>query len=58
MAAETPSPRARRKQMIVGIVVGLIMGVVVSLFTGFWLWLAAGAAVGLAAGGFMRAPAE
>ncbi len=52
------SPRARRKQIIVGLVMGLIMGLVISFFTEFWYWLPAGLALGLASGAIMRPPAE
>lgn len=52
------SPEARRKQIIVGIVMGAIVGVVISLFTQFWLWLPAGLALGLATGAIMKPPPE
>ncbi|NLA65795.1 MAG: HPP family protein [Leucobacter sp.] len=50
------SPEARRKQVIVGIVMGAIVGVVISLLTQFWLWLPAGVALGLATGVIMKPP--
>lgn len=53
-----PSPEARRKQIIVGIVMGAIMGVVLGGLTQFWLWLPAGLAMGLATGAIMKPPAE
>ena len=40
MASES-TPGARRKQLIIGLVVGALVGVGISLWTGFWLWLAA-----------------
>lgn len=52
------SPQARRKQMIVAIVMGAIVGVVLGALTQFWLWLPAGIAVGLATGAIMKPPAE
>lgn len=52
------SPEARRKQIIVGLVMGLIVGVVISWLTGFWYWLPAGLAFGLAVGAIMKPPAE
>lgn len=50
------SPEARRKQVIVGLVMGAIVGVVISAFTQFWLWLPAGLALGLATGYIMKPP--
>ncbi len=52
------SPEARRKQIIVGIVMGAIMGIVISALTQFWLWLPAGRALGLATGAIMKPPAD
>ncbi|QBE49508.1 HPP family protein [Leucobacter triazinivorans] len=57
-APEPPSPQARRKQIIVGIVMGAIVGVVLGALTQFWLWLPAGLALGLATGAIMKPPAE
>ncbi len=56
--SEPPSPGARRKQIIVGLVMGLIMGVVLGALTQFWLWLPAGLAMGLATGAIMTPPAD
>ena len=42
------SPAARRKQIIVGLVI--------SYFTTFWYWLPAGLAFGLAVGAIMKPP--
>lgn len=53
---EQPSPEARRKQIIVGLVMGLIVGVVISALTEFWYWLPAGLAFGLAVGALMKPP--
>lgn len=53
-----PSAAAKRKQMFVGIGMGLFMGLVLSLLTQFWLWLPAGLAMGLATGAIMKPPAE
>lgn len=50
------SPQARRKQIIVGLVMGAIMGVLISWLTEFWLWLPAGLALGLATGAIMKPP--
>ncbi|WP_449283150.1 HPP family protein [Leucobacter sp.] len=55
---DSPSPQARRKQIIVGIVMGAIVGVVLGAITQFWLWLPAGLALGLATGAIMKPPAE
>ena len=55
--AGRPTPQARRKQIIVGLVMGAIVGVVISLLTQFWLWLPAGLALGLATGAIMKPPA-
>lgn len=51
-------PGARRKQIIVGLVMGLIVGVILSALTTFWLWLPAGVAMGLATGAIMKPPAQ
>lgn len=56
--SEPPSPRARRKQIIVGLVMGAVMGVVLGALTQFWLWLPAGLAMGLATGAIMKPPAD
>lgn len=50
------SPEARRKQVIVALVMGAIMGTIVSAATQFWLWLPAGLALGLAVGYIMKPP--
>lgn len=52
------SPRARRKQIILGLVMGLIVGLVISFITTFWYWLPAGLAFGLAVGAIMQPPPE
>ncbi|MBC9953873.1 HPP family protein [Leucobacter sp. cx-42] len=52
------SPEARRKQIIVALIMGAVMGLILSLLTQFWLWLPAGLAMGLATGAIMRPPAE
>ncbi|MEJ6488341.1 HPP family protein [Leucobacter sp. USCH14] len=57
-SSEPPSPRARRKQIIVGLVMGAIMGVVLGALTQFWLWLPAGLAMGLATGAIMKPPSD
>ena len=49
---------ARRKQMIVALVMGAVVGLVLSLLTQFWLWLPAGLAMGLATGAIMKPPQE
>ncbi|MGJ0202664.1 HPP family protein [Leucobacter sp. gxy201] len=49
-------PKARRKQIIVGLVMGAVVGLVLSLLTEFWLWLPAGVAMGLATGAIMKPP--
>lgn len=51
-------PAARRKQIIVGVVMGIIVGVVISALTQFWFWLPAGIALGLAVGAIMKPPAR
>ncbi|MEB4614114.1 HPP family protein [Leucobacter sp. M11] len=53
-----PSQHARRKQMIVALIMGAIMGTVLGLLTQFWWWLPAGLAMGLATGAIMKPPAE
>lgn len=55
---ETPSPRVRRKQFIVALVIGAVVGLVIAALTQFWLWLPAGLAMGLATGAIMKPPAE
>ncbi|MBL3698854.1 HPP family protein [Leucobacter luti] len=55
---DAPSPQARRKQVIVGLVMGAAMGVLIAALTQFWLWLPAGLALGLATGVIMKPPAE
>lgn len=52
------SPEARRKQIIVGLVMGAIVGVVLGALTQFWLWLPAGLAFGLAVGAIMKPPQQ
>ncbi|MBK0420510.1 HPP family protein [Leucobacter sp. CSA2] len=53
-----PTPEARRKQMIVALIIGAVMGIILSVLTQFWLWLPAGLAMGLATGAIMKPPAE
>lgn len=55
---ERSSSGARRKQVIVGLVMGAVVGIVLSVLTEFWLWLPAGLAMGLATGAIMKPPAE
>jgi len=50
-------PAARRKQIIVGLVIGAIVGVGISIFTEFWWWLPAGLIFGFATGAVMKPPA-
>ncbi|QZY52883.1 HPP family protein [Leucobacter tenebrionis] len=50
--------RARRKQIIVALVIGAVVGVVISALTEFWLWLPAGLAMGLATGAIMKPPSD
>lgn len=52
------TPRARRTQIIIGIVMGLIVGAVLGWLTDFWWWLPAGVAFGLATGAIMKPPAR
>lgn len=56
--ANKPTPEARRKQIFLGLAVGLVVGLGLSLLTEFWLWLPAGLALGLATGAIMKPPAE
>jgi len=51
-------PTARRKQIIIGIVMGAIVGVVISAFTTFWYWLPTGIVFGLAVGAIMKPPKQ
>lgn len=53
-----PTPEARRKQIYLGLAVGLVVGIGISLLTQFWLWLPAGLAMGLATGGIMKPPSR
>ena len=55
---DEPSAAAKRKQMFIGIGMGLFMGLLLSVLTQFWLWLPAGLAMGLATGAIMKPPAE
>lgn len=55
---QPPSAAARRKQIIVGLVMGAIVGVVISAISQFWLWLPAGLALGLAVGVIMKPPSD
>ncbi len=48
--------QARRKQIIVAIIMGAIVGTVISALTQFWLYLPAGVALGLATGAIMKPP--
>lgn len=57
-SGDQPSAAAKRKQMFVGIGMGLAIGLVLSILTQFWLWLPAGLAFGLATGAIMKPPAE
>lgn len=57
-AAGEVSPGARRKQMIVALIIGAVMGVILGALTQFWLWVPAGLAMGLATGAIMKPPAE
>ena len=45
-----------RKQMILGIGMGIFFGVLISWLTGFWYWLPAGIAVGVASGAILKPP--
>lgn len=51
-------PKARRKQMIVGVTMGVVVGLVLGFFTQFWWWVPAGVAMGLATGVMMKPPTE
>ncbi|EYT55817.1 hypothetical protein H490_0104140 [Leucobacter sp. UCD-THU] len=53
-----PSPAARRKQIIVALVIGAVVGAVIAVFTQFWLWVPAGLAMGLATGAIMKPPSD
>lgn len=55
---EGVSPAARKKQIFIGLAMGLVMGVVISALTTFWYWLPAGLAFGLAVGAIMKPPSE
>lgn len=50
--------QARKKQVIVGLISGLIVGFGVSAMTQFWWWLPAGVILGLASGLIMNTPDE
>lgn len=54
----TVDPKARKKQIVVGLVMGLVVGVVISALTTFWWWVPAGLAMGLATGALMKPPAD
>lgn len=55
---EEVDPAARRKQVIVGVLIGGVVGLVLSILGQFWLWLPAGLAMGLATGFIMKPPSE
>ncbi|WP_217133881.1 HPP family protein [Leucobacter chinensis] len=50
--------RARKKQIIVGLVSGAVTGVIISALTQFWWWLPTGIILGLASGMLMKPPAQ
>ncbi|MDA3147507.1 HPP family protein [Leucobacter sp. UCMA 4100] len=50
--------RARKKQIIVGLVSGAVTGVIISALTQFWWWLPTGMILGLASGMLMKPPAQ
>lgn len=50
--------KARRNQIIVGLVMGVIIGLVISWLTQFWLWLAAGVVLGFVTGVLMKPPPQ
>lgn len=56
--AHNPEPfwNPVRKQIAVGIVMGVLTGIVIGALTGFWWWVPAGIAVGLAAGVIIKPP--
>lgn len=52
------TPEARRKQVIVSVIMGAIVGGVIWWLTTFWMWFPAGLLVGLATGYLIKPPAE
>ncbi|HUH53794.1 MAG TPA: HPP family protein [Microbacteriaceae bacterium] len=50
--------KARRNQIIIGLVMGVIVGVVISWLTQFWLWLAAGIVLGFVTGVLLKPPQQ
>lgn len=56
MLMTEPSSKARKRQIIAGLISGAIMGIVISAFTQFWWWLPAGVIVGLVSGALIKPP--
>ena len=52
------TPEARRKQVIVSVIMGAIVGGVIWWLTTFWMWFPAGLLVGLATGYLIKPLAE
>lgn len=50
--------KARRKQIYIGLIMGVIVGVVISYLTEFWWWLAAGIVLGFVSGVLIKPPQE
>jgi len=50
--------QARKKQVIIGLISGLIVGFGIAAITQFWWWLPTGVILGLASGLIMNTPDE
>lgn len=55
---EEPTPEARRKQIYIGLAMGLLFGVIIGALTQFWYYVPAGLALGLATGAIMKPPTK
>lgn len=50
--------KARRNQIIVGLIVGLIVGGLMWWLTTFWMWMLAGVVLGFVSGVLIKPPTD